>query len=338
MKNTIENARELVANFKSGTMKTAELNQELIKKVREYTTSPQVYKEFLNFSAKFYKYSSNNRMLIHMQNPFASYLGSFMHFKKLGYNIRKGQHGYMILVPAPVKVFENDAGEIKRLRDATPDEKFRLSKGELTMIVKKYFKPGTIFDISQTDIPEAELPEFLGRMAPKRDSRKRYIDLRSVVEEHGIDVMETDFQSVTLDGRYNMKDDSIRLNDQMGSQNKYVTLLHEFTHALLHKNNPQASDDEVEFEAESVTYMVLQQTGADISDYSFNYIPQHFKNLDDEQIMKSLRRINSAAGYITEKLLAKEPEALPVFPESVPDPMQTGQYIFQDVMSDVMEE
>lgn len=48
--------------------------------------------------------STVNTMLIKMQNQYATYVGSYKHFKDIGYNVRRGQHGYTILVPVVVKL------------------------------------------------------------------------------------------------------------------------------------------------------------------------------------------------------------------------------------------
>lgn len=309
----VEEVRQLVANFKQGVMKTPELCEEIVSKARSFLVSEKQYKEYLDFSARFYKYSFNNTMLIKMQNPHATYVGSYKHLKDLGYNVRRGEHGYTIMVPVVVKLFERN-NEWVRLRDATPDEKFKISSGELTLQERVFFKPGTVFDISQTTIAEDELPGFLKGMKPKWDSTRRYQQLMEFVEGHGIKIVEEDFQSVSLNGKYRLADDSIHINERMNKQNKYTTLLHEFAHAIMHKNaaGTGLSLQAIEFEAESVAYMVLRITGADVSDYSFQYINQYFQQMNNDDVGKSLRRIDAAAGYISSHLEMMKPEALPV--------------------------
>lgn len=326
MSMNIDDARALISNYKQGEIKTQELCGEIVQRARDFLKSPDSYKEYLDFSARFYRYSFNNTMLIRMQNPHASYVGSFKHFKDMGYSVKKGEHGYTILVPVKVTLFER-AGQMVRLKDATPDEKYRIAKKELPVHELTYFKPGTIFDISQTTITEKELPKFLGRMAPKKVSAKRYDQLKQFVEEHGIPVIEEDFHSVTLNGKYQLADDSIHLNSTMGVQNKYATIIHEFAHAIMHKNaqgNPDLTHQAIEFEAESVAYLVQRQTGADVSDYDFGYIAGYFGKMDDEAVAKSLGRIDKAAGYISTHLEVLKPEALPVRPqqEQVQEPQK----------------
>lgn len=340
----VEEVRQFITNFKQGVMKTPELCDEIVSKARSFLVSEKQYKEYLDFSARFYKYSFNNTMLIKMQNQHATYVGSYKHFKDIGYNVRRGQHGYTILVPVVVKLFERN-GELIKLKDATPDEKFKISSGELTLQERIFFKPGTVFDISQTTIAEDELPGFLKGMKPRGDSACRYQQLSEFVEGHGIKIVEEDFQSVSLNGKYRLADDSIHINERMNVQNKYATLLHEFAHAIMHKNatgmdlNLQA----IEFEAESVAYMVLRLTGADVSDYSFQYITQYYQHMNDDDVGKSLRRIDAAAGYISSHLEMMQPEGLPVsFPSKaeVPlDPNSEKNLLFHAVRSsDFMEE
>jgi hypothetical protein len=117
----IEKARELVADIKSGAQGLSALTDEILKQAREYTLTEEKYKEMLDFSAKFHNYSFNNCVLIKMQNPHSIYIGSFKHFKKLGYSVQKCEHGIKILVPVKVKLIKLD-GEVKKLIDASEEE------------------------------------------------------------------------------------------------------------------------------------------------------------------------------------------------------------------------
>lgn len=320
MTENIEDASALISSFKQGIIQTPKLCDEIVKRAREFLKSPDRYKEYLDSSARFRQYSFNNTMLIRMQNHYASYVGSFKHLNELGFSVKKGEHGYIILVPVKVTLFER-GGKTIRLKDATPDEKYWIAKKKIPVKELTYFKPGTVFDISQTTITEKELPKFLGRMAPKADSGDRYEQLRKLVEQHVIPVIEEDLHSVTLSGKYQLTDDTIHLNSQMGGQNKYITLIHEFAHAIMHKNakgNPELTHESIEFEAESVAYIVQRQTGADVSDYNFGYITGYFSKIDDTAVAKSLGRIDRAAGYITSHLEAAEPEVLPDRPQQEP--------------------
>lgn len=63
MNNVIDEVRDMITSFKLGILKTPELCDEIITKAKEYLVSEQKYKEYLDFSARFYKYSFNNTIV-----------------------------------------------------------------------------------------------------------------------------------------------------------------------------------------------------------------------------------------------------------------------------------
>lgn len=301
-KTDIEAVRALVADIKSGPQVLSALTQEIASKAREYILSPEKYREMLDFSARFHHYSFHNCMLIAIQNPNSTYVGSFKHFKDLGYSVSKGEHGMKILVPVLVKFIKVD-GEAKRLSEASRDEKIQVADGELPVFEKTFFKPGTVFDISQTNVPEADLPKFYGYMAEKPDSQLQLQCMYDMVDEHGIDIEINDLKSVALKGYYQPADDKIVLNQRLNAANRLKTLTHEFAHAILHKNNPDMPKGQMEFEAESTAYIALRQMGVDLKDYQFDYIGQYFSQfraMKDADIDSSLKRINRASNYIAD--------------------------------------
>lgn len=300
-KQDIESIQAMVTDIKSGVQGLSVLTQELVNRAREYTMSPEKYRELLDFGAQFHKYSFNNCMLIMMQNPHATYVGSFKHFKELGHSVKKGEHGMKILVPVKVQLIRSD-GEVKKLSDATTEEKMRVDAGELTVFQKMYFKPGTVFDISQTDVPQEDYPKFYGYMEEKPDSAAQYQCMATIVDEHGIDLTMKDLKSISLKGYYQPADDRIVLNDRLNNANRVKTLTHEFSHALLHKNGHDMPKAQIEFEAESTAYIVLRQIGANLKDYQFDYIGQYFsefRKLKDADLDGSLKRITKTANYIS---------------------------------------
>jgi antirestriction protein ArdC len=183
-----------------------------------------------------------------------------------------------------------------------PKKKIRVANGELMVFEKTYLKPDTVFDISRTNVPQEDLPKFFGFMDEKPDSAMQCRCLSDIAEEHGIKIELKDLKSISLKGYYQPSDDVIALSDRLNDANMFKTVTHEFAHALLHKNSRDMPKPQVEFEAESVAYMVLRQVGADLSDYQFDYISQYFgefRKLKDADFGASLKRVNNTAGYIS---------------------------------------
>lgn len=53
----VEEVWQFITNFKQGVMKTPELCEEVLSKARSFLVSERQYKEYLDLSARFYKYS-----------------------------------------------------------------------------------------------------------------------------------------------------------------------------------------------------------------------------------------------------------------------------------------
>lgn len=79
--------------------------------------------------AQLCKYSRVNLMLIYLQRPDAVYCAGYHEWRKLGRQVRKGEHGISIWIPC------------RAAKDtARPGDEPEL-----------YFRLGTVFDVSQTD-------------------------------------------------------------------------------------------------------------------------------------------------------------------------------------------
>lgn len=114
------------------------------------------YKKYLTCMSKFHSYSFNNSLLIMMQCPQASYVAGFNSWKNnFKRNVKKGEKGIKILAPAPIK---------KKVMVEKQDNNGKVVKDEEEMVIP-FFKPVTVFDISQTEgepIPELIEGELKG--------------------------------------------------------------------------------------------------------------------------------------------------------------------------------
>ncbi len=106
--------------------------------VRELLVSDK-YQQILDVMSKFHSYSVNNCILIAMQMPHASRCAGFHKWKELGRSVKKGEKGIQILVPMISKRKDEGVHEV-----IGPD-----TEKEKQVIIG--FKPGYVFDISQTD-------------------------------------------------------------------------------------------------------------------------------------------------------------------------------------------
>lgn len=126
-----------------------------------YKESPEKLADFFSFSARFHNYSPRNVMLIRDQNPGAMLCKPFVLWKDEGVQVKKGERGMKIFVPAPITYIETGSGEEVAFSQATSAQQEAYKKGELPGRQKMAYKVGHVFDIAQTDFPPEEYPKLL---------------------------------------------------------------------------------------------------------------------------------------------------------------------------------
>ena len=123
-----------------------EQSQVILKKLdeaaREIVVSQESLREFIKFASRFYRYSSNNQILIHHQNKFAQFVASETYFRKEHQlEIAPNQKPMEIIVPIIKQFYKDEGGDIRNIKQA--DEKALkkieegiLSKFEHNIIIK----------------------------------------------------------------------------------------------------------------------------------------------------------------------------------------------------------
>jgi antirestriction protein ArdC len=113
------------------------------------------YSAYLRTLSKFHNYSLGNCILIWRQSPGATHVAGFQTWKNLGRYVKKGEHAITILAPCmPAKP--------KPVEGEEPDDEIEVIKRPI------YFKPVSVFDITQTDgapIVDIEVPTLSGEVS-----------------------------------------------------------------------------------------------------------------------------------------------------------------------------
>ncbi len=182
-------------------------------------------KAYLEASAKFYRYSPFNQLLIMFANPDATHVAGFRRWQTLNRYVRRGEKGIPILAPCVTKTKDESGTETKRVT---------------------FFKIAYVFDISQTE--GEPLPVVEWRSPAKLAELEAA--LLAYCEAKGIKVTVSDnlhgAQGTSAGGQ-------IELDPGAGTK----TLIHELAHELMHHNPGERLPREiVELEAEAVAYIV----------------------------------------------------------------------------------
>ena len=255
------------------------------------------YKDYLKAMSKFHHYSFGNVMLILMQCPEASIVAGYTTWKKqFDRTVKKGEHGIMILAPAPykriVEIEKIDPLTKAPILDANGDP-----VRETDYIVQQNFKVVYVFDVSQTE--GRELP-CLG-VGVLSGEVEHFARIFAAVE--ALSPVPVEYRPAQKSkGCYSHLEQKIYLNRGMSQVQTLKTLIHETAHALLHAR-PEAADKDrhtKEVEAESIAYVVCQHFGIDTADYSFPYVSSWSSGKELDELKASLDCISkTASGLIT---------------------------------------
>ena len=245
--------------------------------------------DYLEFCSKFYEYSFSNTLLIWCQFPRAGRVAGFRQWNKLGYNIKKGSKAIGILAPKTYRYITED-GERIIFRNMTAEQKKRKEEH----IKGIYFVPVSVFDISQT-IKGENAKDLIDRYFWNIGNgfKAQYIMIKGIILGTGTGVVESD--TGTAEGV--SKGGIIEIRKENDYNNKLLTLIHEWTHELLHRGKKDRETAEIQ--AEGVSYIVGKYLGLN-SPFAADYIQNWAK--DKEQLRENLTVIIKTAREIIDMI------------------------------------
>lgn len=266
--------------------KSKEMEKKCAERVKEiaenYVRDPAKIAEALVFGSKFYDYSVRNTQLIYSQNPYAQYVQSFPAWKKMGYNIKKGEHGMNILVPVKTTLLKID-GEVIKLSEATKQQQKDYQDGKIEGFVSTRFKIGTVFDIAQTTFPPEKYPELFSVGYPSETHEDICKGLMDYAEKFVYcNVKVEDLSSITLRGYYSRNEKEIVLNSSLQGTQKLSTMAHELGHAIRHNIPNELSTSRREFEADAISVMIESGFGLPITDARKDHLVNHYNKFREE--------------------------------------------------------
>ena len=311
-------------NKKSKEDKEREVN-ELLEKANEGIekcfTSPEQFKELINYMSKFYNYSFRNTFLIQEQFEGALDVGSYAFWKEKGFTVNKGEKGMKILVPNSLSdYFINSKGEEVKLSKATPEEKRLIEQGEIEVRKGKLiFNQGYVFEVSQTNAKAEDLPKiFPGRWLDEevQNYDLMYKAMENIANKIGVRIIEPKGELGAVKGVSYPLTKEVALNPRNTQLQNVKTLIHELAHAKLHtiETRDNYTTNEKEFQAEMSAYSVCSYFGLDTSEYSFRYIKNWTKGVelkDKEKLINEVREtVKEYIEIIEETLINNKDKSL----------------------------
>ena len=273
---------------------------EMIEQGVKDVYSSDNFRKYLSCCSKFHSYSLNNTLLILAQKPDATLVAGYNAWQHtFNRHVDKGERGLIILAPVTSKITQlmDKADE-----DGNPllDENGDPIKEE-RVINQLRFTTTTVFDISQTS--GEPLPSLIHNLTGSSDEILAFID-----SVKNICTIPIDYHSPSKDavlaggakGYYSIAEDRIVLNMELEDMQIAKTLIHEYSHSILHKKTDKDSDQR-EIEAESLAFVLCDHFGIDTSDYSFGYIASYAAQ-DEAKLKTILSNIQSTAHEMIDKL------------------------------------
>ena len=231
--------------------------------------------QYLAFTSRFHRYSVNNQILIWLQCPHATFVAGYRKWQELGYQVDRGQKGIRILAPHPYRVTDEETQETRE-------------------VVR--FVGVSVFDVSQlANVQDKPLPLFFTPLADEQPELSAR--LRRVMEQDRIRVEEN---ALGLAQGYSGRG-HVGIREGLDSTNKFLTLVHEYAHELLHWDaDGRRQDTKVkECHAEAVSYVVAHHFGIH-NPFSSDYL-QHWGNTPQDLLME-LNTVRRTAAYVIERL------------------------------------
>ncbi|AFQ30109.1 ArdC-like ssDNA-binding domain-containing protein [Bacillus thuringiensis] len=254
-----------------------EKQKDIMNKVTNHKTSKEDIIEMLTFMSKFHNYSYKNSMLIEAQWEGAMAVASSQRWKKLGYYIRKGETGKILIwVRVKYKRIKLDDGWIpwnkapKQVQNDALAGKYEWTEGV-------GYKSGYVYDISQTTAEIEDYPKLM----PNRhyNFEENEVDYQNLLG--GIDLlannlgyeMNWDERGVLQSAKGGCIYDSkqILLNKRNTHTENVSTSIHELAHAYMHPKS-ELDRGERELQAELVATVVSSVFGIDTKEKAVGYI------------------------------------------------------------------
>ena len=259
---------------------TKEENLKIIQNiVNNFKEDPEKILEFIDFQSRFYNYSTRNTMLIYAQNPGALFVGSFAAIKKITdelakehklpngelpyYGIKKGAKAIKIFVPQKITYLKNESGDWIQLSKADKQMQLEYKKGNIESYQRLGFGIGSVFDISQTNLPIELYPTVISEgFGEESEIHKQFAEyITDFCKQHNIEVKDMNEETVTIRGLAR-NDNIIELNPLLNDTGRLSTLLHEVGHELLHfsANSNKMSIEQKEIEADIFSMLMLRSS------------------------------------------------------------------------------
>ena len=298
----------------------AESNQQRLRDITDRIESgirslfeSDQYRSYLTTMSRFHRYSSNNTLLIHLQNPDATLVAGYNAWQsKFGRHVKKGEKGIQIIAPVPVrKNVKNVREDVLDPDTGLPSLDTENEARKEDRVVIPTFRAVTVFDVSQTE--GKPLPVLASPLTGDVAHYEAFVEALRRTSPVPIA-----FEHLTppLDGYFSPDSQRIAIREGMSQVQTVSAVIHEISHSKLHdydklRNEALASGGKPpvikdrrteEVEAESISYAVCQYYGIETAENSFGYIAAWSKDKELKELKASLETIRRTASVLIDEI------------------------------------
>jgi len=226
------------------------------------------FQGYLDVQTRFGRYFETNALLVLAQNPSATRLGDFSHWKKQNCPVKSGETGISIIEP----------GKNYVRTDGTVGVGFDVKK---------------VFDISQVDVSKMK------PTPPKPQPTEQQL-LKSLVAHAFVRIELADSLPGNAGAVYDRASDTISVQRGMEFSDTFRNLAQELALADL-TTGPDTQANPY-FSAYCASYMLCQKYGVDTQSFSFDDVEDVLGGMDVQEIKGELSQIRDAAAGVSERM------------------------------------
>lgn len=211
-------------------------------------------KSYLDVQSRFNKYSVGNALLIATQLPGATKLADYKSWQDEGIHVKKGETGIVILEP----------GKEYTRADGSTGVSYNSKR---------------VFDISQTDAETSQ------RTVPSYDMR---FLVKMLINDAPCRLAIAPSDKIK-DGRqasFDTAEKTIFVREDANTDLLFADIARELAIAHLEREKQDIADDR--FIADCTSYMLCKRFNISTEQFSFEPVPDSFKNADDKEVRRQL--------------------------------------------------
>jgi len=264
-----EKTAAFVAQSKENRTRCYEMADQTVMEIAGDGGSFQIY---LDVQSRFDRYSVNNALLIMAQNPEATKLGDYGHWREQGVYVQRAEKQNPILILEPGKEYTREDG----------------STGQ-------YYNAKKIYDIAQTTTKDKNQPSV---------THDEKLVIRALIHNAPIALrtLEPEDMPAEVGALLDTANNCIDIRKGMSAEDIFRSVSVELAHAEFAGNNPDYDRNENSLKAYCASYMLCKKNGIDTGGYSFDRVADAFEGMEAQEIKGELSDIRDAAGAISSRM------------------------------------